>query len=234
MRRRQSTHEPRPTTAWRIARAVAAAIVATATLGGCAVSVEGVPHAQSQAASPTPPSTATPSRPGVSSLSDLDRDAAVYAEWVSNGWKPSPLLSVTDPATGVRAWLFGPAERVDAGTPGIRYQSAGAPAHVVNWFGVVPIPAGRALDAEQAAADTARSRGGRIVSAEPVAAHGYRGLDVRIEFIDRRGRPIVDLFRFLELPRHLVGIESVGLASDERVLNQVQEIVAGKLTFTTV
>jgi hypothetical protein len=170
----------------------------------------------------------------VSSLSDLDREAAVYAEWVSNGWKPSPLLPVTDPATGVRAWLFGSAERVDAGIPGTRYQSAGAPARVVNWFGVVPIPAGRALDAEQAAADTARSRGGRIVSAEPVTAYGYRGLDVRIEFIDRRGRPIVDLFRFLELPRHLVGIESVGLASDERVLHQVQEIVACKLTFTTV
>lgn len=193
MRRRQSTHGPRPTTARRIARAVAAATVAAATLGGCAVSVEGVPHAQSQAAAPAAPSSAAPSaaapsRPSVSSLSDLDREAAVYAEWVSNGGNPSPLLPVTDPATGVRAWLFGSAERVEPGAPGIRYQSAGAPARIVNWFGVVPMPAGRALDAELAAADTARSRGGRIVSAEPVTVYGYRGLDVRIEFIDSEGQ----------------------------------------------
>jgi hypothetical protein len=218
------------TTPGRIARAVVAATVAGAALAGCTVTVEGTPQAQPRAASaPAPPSTVAPTLPNLPTVSDLDGEAAVYAEWVSNGWTPQPILPATDPDSGASAWLFGTAERIDPADGGIAYQSIDAPASVVNWFGVFPVPAGYTADAERGAANTASSKNGRVVSRRPVTVQGHPGLDVRIEFTDQQGRPIVDLIRYVELPRHLLAIESVGVASDERVLQQVQEIMVDKL-----
>jgi hypothetical protein len=57
---------------------------------------------------------------------------------------------------------------------------------------------------------------------------------VRIEFTDKQGRPVVELIRYVELPQHLVGIESIGVASDERVLRQVQDVLVDKLSFESV
>jgi hypothetical protein len=225
-----------PTTAGRIARAVVATAVAGAALTGCTVTVEGVPHALPQTAPAPAPTTAppVPTRPNLPTLSDLDGEAAVYAEWVTNGWVPRPILPVTDPDSGTKAWLFGTAERIDPVGGGIAYQSLEAPASVVNWFAVFPVPAGYAPDAEQGAANTASSNNGRVVSTRPVTVAGFPGLDVRIEFTDRQGRPIVDLIRYVELPQHLVGIESLGVASDERVLHQVHQIMVDKLTIPPV
>lgn len=151
MSRRQST---------RIARAVVAAAAAGAALGGCTVTVEGVPHAQPHTA-PTP--TTAAQAPTLPTLSDLDGEAAVYAEWVRSGWIPRPVLPVSDPGSGASAWLFGTAERIDPVDGGITYRSLDGPASVVNWFGAFPIPAGYVADAEQGAANSATTpRGHRV------------------------------------------------------------------------
>jgi len=220
----------------RIARAAVAAVAAGAALAGCSVSVDGIPQA-----APAPPSTAapaptrpTPTQPNRAPLSDLGDQSAVYAEWVANGWNPRPILPVTDPGSGVSAWLFGTAQRHDLANDGRLYYSLDAPASIVNQFTVFPVPTGYEPDAEEAASATASNRGGRVVSTRPVTVLGYRGLDVRIEFPDEQGRPGVELIRYVELPRHLVGIESLGLAGDERVVQQVHEIVADKLSLTTI
>jgi hypothetical protein len=227
MSRRQST---------RIARAVVAVTVAGAALAGCTVTVEGIPQAQPRAVTaPAPPSTSAPALPTRSDRdSDRDKEAAVYAEWVSDGWVPTPILPVMDPDSRTSAWLFGAAERFDPPDGGISYQSLDAPASVVNWFGVFPIPAGYVPDATRGAESTARAKNGRVVSARPVTVTGYPGLDVRIEFTDPQGRPGVDLIRYVELPRHLVGIESLGMASDERVLQQVHDILVKRLDLPTI
>jgi hypothetical protein len=224
------------TTLGRIARALVAAVAAGAALAGCSVTVEGSPQA-----APAPPSAAAPgptrpvpTQPNRPDLSDLGGQAAVYAEWIANGWVPRPILPVTDPASGVSASLFGTARRHDVADDGRLYYSLDAPASIINQFSVFPIPAGYEPDAERAASVTASNRNGRVVSSRPVTVLGYRGLDVRIEFPDEQGRPGIELIRYVELPRHLVGIESTGLASDERVLGQVQQIVADKLALTTV
>ncbi len=224
------------TTLGRIARATVAAVAAGAALAGCSVTVEGTPQA-----APAPPSTAAPAptrpvptQPNRASVSDLGDQAAVYAEWVANGWVPRPVLPVTDAGSGVSAWLFGTAQRHDGAGGGRLYYSLDAPASVVNQFSVFPVPAGYEPDAERAASAIATNRNGRVVSSRPVTVLGHRGLDVRIEFSDEQGRPGVELIRYVELPRHLVGIESLGLASDERALQQVQEIVAEKLSLTTI
>jgi hypothetical protein len=227
MSRRQST---------RIARAVVAVTIAGAALAGCTVTVEGIPQAQPRTATaPAPPSTSAPALPtGSDRASDRDEEAAVYAEWVSDGWVPTPILPVMDPDSRTSAWLFGAAERFDPADGGISYQSVDAPASVVNWFGVFPIPAGYVPDAARGAESTARAKNGRVVSAQPVMVAGHPGLDVRIEFTDPQGRPGVDLIRYVELPRHLVGIESLGMASDERVLQQVHDILVKRLDLPTI
>ena len=204
----------------RIARALVAATALAVTVAGCTVAVDGAPHAGPR---PSAGSTATPSRPASS-----DSGSDVYAEWLADGWTPTPVLPVTEPDSGVTAWMFGAAERRPA-EGGVAYQANGAPASVTNWFGVFPIPAGYAADAEQAAANTARSKNGRLVSAVPVTVAGHRGLDARIEIFDEQDRLIVDLIRYVELPQHLVGVESIALAGDERVLQQVHAIVVGEL-----
>ena len=224
------------TTLGRIARAVVAAVAAGAALAGCSVTVEGSPHA-----APAPPSTAAPqptrpapTQPNRPTLDDLGDNATVYAEWVANGWVPRPIAPVTDPGSGASAWLFGTAQRHDVADGGRLYYSLDAPASIINQFSVFPAPAGHVPDAERAASATASARNGRVVGSRPVTVLGYPGLDVRIEFPDEQGRPGVELIRYVELPRHLVGIESMGLASDERALGQVQQIVADKLALTTI
>jgi hypothetical protein len=229
MSRRQTT---------RIVRAVVAAAVVGAALAGCTVTVEGTPQAAPQIApapvSPAPRTTApTPTRPNAPTTSDLSAEAGVFAEWVARGWVPRPILPVTDPESGASAWLFGTAQRQDM-EAGRLYQSAGAPASIVNNFAVFPAPTGYEPDADRAAAAVARANNGRVVSSRPITVLGHRGLDVRIEFTDPQGRPVVDLARYVELPGHLVGIESLGLASDDRLLQQVQQIVADKLTLTAI
>jgi hypothetical protein len=223
----------RNTTPGRIARA-AAAVAVGAALAGCSVTVEGTPQAAPASTAAPAPTRPVPSQPNRASVSDLGDQTAVYAEWVANGWVPRPILPVTDPGSGVSAWLIGTAQRHEGANGGRLYYSIDAPASVVNQFSVFPVPAGYEPDAERAASAIAANRNGRLVGSRPVTVLGHRGLDVRIEFSDEQGRPGVALIRLVELPRHLVGIESVGLASDERPLQQVQEIVAGKLSLTTI
>jgi hypothetical protein len=72
-----------------------------------------------------------------------------------------------------------------------------------------------------------------VVDSEPITMLGHPGLDVRMEFFDDLGRPCVALTRFVELPRHIAAVESLGLVTDERVVEQVQEIVADQLSLPT-
>jgi hypothetical protein len=208
----------------RFARAVAAASVAAAALSGCTVTVGGAPQAQPQPA----PSRVVPAPTAPPAAASVSEDA-VYAEWLARGWTPQPILPVSDPDSGVSAWMFGAAERRDPAEGGIGYEALGAPASIVCWFGVLPIPAGYSADPERAAATTADARGGRVTASRRVTVSGHAGLDVRIELIGDGGAPVVDLIRYVELPHHLVAVESAGLASDERVLQQVHRIVVGEL-----
>ena len=222
----------------RLGGAVAAAVVVGAALAGCTVTVEGEAGPDPVApVAPLPPRTApgaVPPAPALPTAGAPGSEVAVYAEWVADGWIPQPVLPVTDPDSGVSAWMFGTAERSpDLGDGGIAYQSPAAPASVLNWFGVFPVPAGYVADAEAGARNTASAKNGRVVSMQPVTVSGHPGLDVRIELLDERGRTVVDLIRYVELPQHLVGIESVGLSSDERVLQQVHAIMVDKLTIPT-
>lgn len=221
----------------RIVRAVVAAAVAGTALAGCTVTVDGLPQAapQTAPATPAPRTTApAPTRPNPPALTDLGGDATVVAEWVADGWAPRPLVPVSEPGSGVSAWLFGTAARRDLGGGAVLYQSRDAPASVVNNFVVIPMAPGRPLDLEEAASINAEPYGGWVVGTRPVVVQGYPGLDARVEFIDPQGRPGVGLTRFVQLPRHLVAIESLGLSSDERVLQQVEQLLAGRLGFQVI
>jgi hypothetical protein len=214
----------------RIARAVAAALAVGAAVAGCTVAVDGRATAH---VDPHAPGTALP-------VPDLSVPTAptgpiggaeVYAEWIASGWSPQPMLPVSEPDSGVSAWMFGTAERrPDDANGGVGFQSLVAPASVVSWFGVFPVPEGYVADALQGARGTATAKNGQVISSEPVAVRGHPGLDVRIEFRTAQGQDMVDLIRYVELPGHLAGIESVGLRSDERVLRQVHQIMVGGLT----
>ncbi|MFC5230439.1 hypothetical protein [Pseudonocardia zijingensis] len=221
----------------RIVRAVAAAVIAGTALAGCSVTVAGVPHAAPQTSAPviTPsaPRTTTPAPPRTSAPNTAAPEDPAMARWMADGWIPRPLLPVEDRSSGTSAWMFGPAEKTSLSS-GSSYRAIGAPASVVNTFAVFPVPDGYRADAGKAATATANSTGGRVVDTRPVIVQGYRGLDVRIEFADQQGRPLVGLVRYVEMPRFLVGIESVGLSSDEQVLQEVQSVVAGKLTFSAI
>lgn len=223
----------------RLGRAVAAAVAVGAALAGCTVTVEGTPQALPHTApQPVAPQSAPRNpapAPALPRIGEAGGQVAVYAEWVAEGWIPRPVLPVTDPDSGVSAWMFGTAEASpDAGAGGVTYRSLAAPASVVNWFGVFPVPVGYVADAEGGAQNSASAKNGRVVSMQPVTVSGHPGLDVRIEYQDERGRSLVDLIRYVELPQHLVGIESIGLSSDERVLQQVHAIMVDKLTIPTV
>jgi len=216
---------PAATAAVRVARAAAAAAAVGAALAGCTVTVDGAASALPvvEPAPPVAPTTA----PSVVDGSEV----AVYPEWVADGWVPRPVLPVTEPDSGVTAWMFGTAEqRPDTPDAGTAYQSLDAPASVVNWFAVFPIPEGYAPDAREGARNTTTTKNGQVISMDPVTVQGHPGLDVRIEFQTSHGQDMIDLIRYVELPGHLVGLESIGLRSDERVLQQVQQILADKLT----
>jgi hypothetical protein len=219
----------------RIVRAVAAAVLAGAALTGCSVAVTGTPHAAPAPAAPRAPApTPTPTTPSLPSISGLGEEADVVADWMADGWIPRPILPVTDPASGVTAWQFGTSERRDAAGGGTLYRAVGAPAGIVGNLAVFPVPTGYEADAEIAATNTATANNGRVVSSRPTTVGGYPALDVRIEFTDPQGRTVVDLIRYVEMPEFLVGVESLGCSTDEEVLQQVQRIVADKLTFASV
>jgi len=213
----------------RIARTAAVALAAGVVLAGCSMSVEGVPHA---APAPTRPVSVAPSPAALVEPAEPGDLPSAYLEWIADGWVPQPILPVIDPDSGVSAWLIGPAEPQEIEGGGTLYTSYGAPASVVHQLAVVPEAPGDA-DAERTAAILASERGGWVVDSEPITMLGHPGLDVRMEFFDDLGRPCVALTRFVELPRHIAAVESLGLVTDERVVEQVQEIVADQLSLPT-
>jgi hypothetical protein len=205
----------------RVVRAAAATVAAGAALAGCTVTVDGW-----ATAGPAPVTQPLPA-PRAGGSAD---ETAFYAEWVAGGWEPQPVLPVSDPGSGASAWLFGtPEARPNRADGATAFQATGAPASVVTWFGVFPLPAGYVADAHQAALNTATTKNGRVVSTEPVTVSGHPGLDVRIEFRTAEGYDMVDLIRYVELPDHLAGIESIGVRGDERVLQQVQQVMVARL-----
>jgi hypothetical protein len=215
----------RGTRVTRFARAAAVALSAGAALAGCTVTVDGWATAVEQ---PVPV-------PEAAVAGGSRSEAALYAEWVAGGWDPQPILPVDDPGSGVSAWMFG-TPRPRPGTPDgtTAFQAMGAPASVATWFGVFPVPDGYVADARQGALNTATTKNGRVISAEPVTVAGHPALDVRIEFRTAEGYDMVDLIRYVELPGHLAGIESIGVRGDERVLQQVQQVMVDRLAVPAV
>ena len=231
----------------RAARAVVVAAALTATLPGCAVEVagtgapwQGAPPAVFPVEAP-PPTTAptAPASPGraprltapsgpVNSI-----DPAVYAEWIASGWTPTSLQPAQDPDTLTSVQMFGPSLSAPTsganGVSGVSFESAGAPASAGSAFTVVRFSTGYAPDAEATVTNTARRRDWRVAAQHRVSVSGHPGLDVRFERVDRNGRPIVNLSRYVELPQHLLVIETGGLAIDARIIGQVQEIVVPTL-----
>ncbi|MHA6624541.1 hypothetical protein ACU61A_03930 [Pseudonocardia sichuanensis] len=209
----------------RFARAAAVVLSAGAALTGCTVAVDGWATARpAPVARPVP----VPDTPGPVGS---DGETALYAEWVAGGWEPQPVLPVSDPDSGVSAWMFGtPAPRPDTPDGATAFQAIGAPASVVTWFGVFPVPEGYVADARQGALNTAATKNGRVTRIDAVTVAGHPGVDVRIEFRTAEGYDMIDLIRYVELPGHLAGIESIGVRGDERVLQQVQQVMVDKLS----
>ena len=60
---------------------------------------------------------------------------------------------------------------------------------------------------------------------------GHAGVDVRLEMAAEDGRPAVNLLRIMEVPGYLVVTESLGYSTDDRVIQQVQAVIADTLQF---
>jgi hypothetical protein len=228
----------------RAARAVVVAAALTATLPGCAVEVAGTGapwHGAPRAVFPVeaPPPTTAPTAPrraprftAPSALVN-SINPAVYAEWIASGWTPTSLQPAQDPDTLTSVEMFGPSLSAPTsganGVSGVSFESAGAPASAGSAFTVVRFSTGYAPDAEATVTNTARRLDWRVAAQRQVSVSGHPGLDVRFEGVDRNGRPIVNLSRYVELPQHLLVIETGGLATDARIIGQVQEIIVPTL-----
>lgn len=215
----------------RTARAVVAAAALTATLPGCAVEIAGSAAPWQGPPPAVFPVDAPPPTPAPTAVNSID--PAVYAEWIAAGWTPTTLQRVQDPDTLTSVQMFGPPRSTPTtganGVSGVSFEALGAPASAGSAFTVVGFPAGYTPDAEATVRATTGRLDWRVAAQDPVTVSGRPGLDVRFEGVDQNGRPIVNLTRYLELPEHLLVIETGGLATDERVIGQVHEIVVSTL-----
>jgi hypothetical protein len=235
------TPQSRPRPATRTALAGAAVGALATLLTGCSLTT-------------TIPGTASAAPAPVSWVAPATAPAAPTSApaWSPRSVSPGPTTAVTPPPTG-RDTTWRPV--VDAGTgvtadlpgtarserapvpvpsegtsvPSVTYAATGGPAGVVARMTIIETT-GYVFDADAAARGTAESSGGTLVSVRPVSAAGLPGTDFVIEDIpDSSGVPGVARIRYVELPDHLVVLESNGHAQDAAVVQQVQERLVASL-----
>jgi hypothetical protein len=242
-----ATH--RSTLITRATTVAAAALAVGAALTGCSVAVDGTPHAEPRPVAQSTPQTSqratfpprsdgyrTPRSPTPASPlprgfgEDLIPHAAVLRTWMDDGWLPMPLLRQTDPDSGASAAMFGPAQTTstDEGVP--YFAAEGAPAGILTTFGAVASPSGNRLDGEETARRTAASFGGRLISNERLVVDGRAVVDSVIEVRSPNGNEMRQLIRRIDLPDHIVLIQSMGLRSDAQTVQEVQDIVTSTFT----
>jgi hypothetical protein len=216
-------------------RLLPAAVLAL-LLTGCTVEFTGW---VTPADEPTATTSATATAAAAAPATTATDPTAAYPEWVAAGWTPAPLVPVTDDTSKTGAMMFGPVvalpstDTASEGTllPVVKYRSLAAPASVTTWFGVHRMPAGQQSDARVAATATAELKNARLVSVQDVTVAGHAGVDVRLEMAAEDGRPAVNLLRIMEVPGYLVVTESLGYSTDDRVIQQVQAVIADTLQF---
>jgi hypothetical protein len=141
-----------------------------------------------------------------------------------------PLLRQTDSRTGASAAMFGPA-RTTVSDDGVPYFTAeGAPAGILTTFGSVPSQSSNRLDGEEHARRTAASFGGRLVSHERLLVDGRVAHDSVIDVRSPSGNEVRQLVRRVDLPDHIVLIQTIGPRFDVQTLEEVQDIVTSTLT----
>jgi len=228
------------TTPGRIARAIVAATVLGAALSGCAVTIEGAPHANpvalsaprtSAPATPaprseeyrTPPTTSR--TPSLSAGEPLAPHAPVLARWAIRGWRPLPLVRVTDPRSGVSAAMFGQAQTKtdDDGDP--YFESKGAPAGILSTFSVVPTT----RDAEDAVRAHVAENGGRLVSSERSVVDGRAVHDAVIDIPTSDGSTVRQVARSVQLPGRVVLLQTIGGRSDAETVDEAHGIFTSTL-----
>lgn len=195
----------------------------------------------------TPPPTTTPRltpRPPAQALpTPAASEREVYREWLARGWVPTPWAPVTDPESGVTAYLLGQAQREPAlgpvekdgpprdGQPGdvVSYRAAGGPAGVHSGLVITPAPAEVTphvyeADLERSARRTADGLGGTLLDWQPISVHGRPGMDYRISIPDKGTGPVLLHGHMVVLPAHAVTLITSGAASDDRIVGQVHQL----------
>ena len=244
------TPQSRPRTATRTALAGATVGALATLLTGCSLTTT-IPG--TAGAAPAPVSWVAPSTAPAAPTSGPTSGPA----WSPRSVSPGPTTAVAPPVTGrdttwrpvvdagsgVSADLPGTArpERVPVpvpseGTsvPSVTYAATGGPAGVVARMTIIDTT-GYVFDADSAARGTAESSGGTLVSVRPVSAAGLPGTDFVIEDIPgSSGVPGVARIRYVELPDHLVVLETNGHAPDAAVVEQMQERLVASLRIPSV
>jgi hypothetical protein len=170
----------------------------------------------------------TPSTPSGGSTSA----AGIYREWLQAGWRATPWLLARDADSGVSALLLGAEpEPPTAGTTTVAWRSTGAPAAVESHLRITPVTGSPLLsaDLQQQAQEVATGVGGSLVSSTPTTVHGHPALDARIDATAGSGEPVRILVRAVAGDRHLVTLHTVGSASAERTIGQVQQLSVANL-----
>jgi hypothetical protein len=212
--------------------AVASSIL-VALLAGCAVESGATAAPPSDAAAP-PSVVATADRPPTGSAATGGEEAA-QREWMAVGWMPRAMEEVRDSPAGTSVWLFPPVTQQTAtwtapdGTegPARQYQSIG-PAGSTTALSVYQLPPTHSADLDRAASGLASSTSGRLTSSRPVTIDGHPGLDTRIEVLDSRA-PVVSFVRFVDIPGFIVVIKTTGFIRDERIVQQLNDVINARL-----
>jgi hypothetical protein len=158
-----------------------------------------------------------------------------FREWEAAGWVRVPWSPVTDPASGVTAYLLGaavaqqPVDPEDPANPGVYFTSDQGPDSVVMHFLTRPTADGQPEDPTavvQLAADNVQ---GTVTSTRPTTIAGYPALVARIDFAAGSAGRAMMLAHVLHVGGSRVVVWTSGSAESEEVVGQVQELAVQRL-----
>jgi hypothetical protein len=161
-------------------------------------------------------------------------DAGVQEEWKARQWRVTSWTPVHDVESGVTASLLGPVPS-DAGLPMFAYRSTDGPVGVETRITIVRRPddmLGKPVthaDRQRSAELSAEIYDGLLISSQELTMDNYPATDVRIRYTDNSLVRKLALQRQVYLPEHLVILESIGAADEQRVVEQVQQLAVEKL-----
>ncbi len=156
-------------------------------------------------------------------------EAAIYREWVGRGWTPVPWLPVTDPDSGVTAYLLGPASREDRLTDPQQvslalYRSTAGPLSVNSGLSVARRPTGADLGPgglHYLLQQFAQGFRGSAGPAEQLTVQGRPALAARV---DSDTGPLSGRVLIVDAPQHVVILFTVGPAAEDRTVGQAHDL----------